>query len=241
MKYIFILLPIGAFAAVGGLVGWYVGASESPVVGTILPLIFGVVGVLGYGFLERRFRDTKWLQKIQSLPYDDAAKKKIAETLTIDETSAWMPAYFALCVITFCVTCYFGTRHGILERHPPNYPSLNQILLQAKIAPNQVTALDGALLENLRLQLQALKIAETETITIFRDVISPAMTDDRLGGHYKTQYPNNEDAWLRRHQALHDIVWHLLVNLKEANSVLVNRVCVPPTPQETSTSPAVGN
>ena len=42
-----------AFAAVGWLVGWLTGASNSPVVGAILPLFFGLVGATAYGMLDR--------------------------------------------------------------------------------------------------------------------------------------------------------------------------------------------
>jgi hypothetical protein len=170
--------------------------------------------LLSYAFLERHFRESKWIERIQALQVDDGLKKWLRDNLRIDEAAGWMPAYWAGCVIIFCGCNFWGTDIGDRKRRPPDYPQLSEMISQAQIQTELLAPLDRALLANLRFQLQEFQITESDAIAIFREIIGPSLADDRLTQLHKLDAPDDQ-AWYRRHLALHQVIADILANVNE--------------------------
>src|SRR5262245_37013215 len=96
-KLIPVLLIALAFPVVGYYVGWFVGASQSPVVATVIPLVVGLLGAVTVALLERRAVLAKLLEGVKKLQEKGqlelgAAGRIEAELGDVTETSFWLPA-----------------------------------------------------------------------------------------------------------------------------------------------------
>jgi len=99
-------------------VGWFTGASETPVVGALLPLLFGLVDGLSFGFFDRRSKQFRLQKQLEQAELTATESKKVRKALDLDYSAAWMPGYWAIGVGLFCFFCFRGTSSGIARRVP---------------------------------------------------------------------------------------------------------------------------
>ena len=81
--------------------GWLTGASKSPVVPIIAPLVFGLLAVLGASASLRRKFDKR--------------------------AAIWRGLFVAFMVLVFCYCCYYGVRRGNISRVGP-YKSMKTLV-----------------------------------------------------------------------------------------------------------------
>lgn len=207
----FVLL---AFCVSGWTIGWFVGSSDSPVVATLIPLLFGLIGALSYGFLDRRSRESKLYDDIQKLKLDDPSKKIVTDGLDLHYHATWLPGIWAISVGLFCWFCYCGTRSGINDR-VPEYPSTQKLMEEAQIDSDDLTSLDWAVLHRLRWKLQQFGIPLDDAKNAFSDVIKPALEDNRLIGRWNERITDENSKWWGKHKSLEIAVDHLLSEVEK--------------------------
>ena len=120
------ILVIVAISAVGLFIGWLVGASSSPVVSAVLPLVFSLVGGIGLGYissLEQRKEIKQKSEEAESC--GDVKLRKLFELAQFDLSRVLV--LWSIATIVFCATCYVGIKFGIAERQL-NYPALSEWL-----------------------------------------------------------------------------------------------------------------
>lgn len=160
-----------AFAAVGALTGWLVGASDTPVVAALLPLVFGFTGAIGFGYAEAAAQ-VKLVR--EALASDDSGlRERLAAAVGPTSTGQLrLPAFWALAVVVFCVACYWGLQTGITLR-VPRYPPLTALVgAHAEITPEEAADLHG-----FRLALLRQNLPPEDAQEIFRQVVAPFFAD----------------------------------------------------------------
>lgn len=162
------------FPAMGALTGWLVGLSNSPVLASLLPLIFGLFGALGYGLLEKRSLEQGLREKLAGL--DEAVRGQVEVVLGIQRKPLAMPVLWSVGVVLFCAACAGGVYLG-LDTRLPKYEPMSQWVDGQTLQPDE-----GALLYGLRWKLQNAGVSETEAAELFGQVIQPvlALTDEQV-------------------------------------------------------------
>jgi hypothetical protein len=164
------LLLIAVFPVAGWLTGWLVGQSRTPVVGALLPLLFGLAGALTYGLLDRSVKGQAVLKALKE-ELDPVAFEKVQPVVAEQlKESLWLPAFWALGVILFCGACYGGLRIGLSFR-VPEYPPLEELMKGA-----QPTDKEWALLYTMRWHLQANNTPVEDVKRLFEHAIRPALS-----------------------------------------------------------------
>lgn len=180
--FVYRVLPcaiiVTAFPVVGYVVGWYVGNSQSPVVATLLPLVVGLLGAIGFGLLERRAVVGKVLDSIKSLPaggqLDPALVAKVEDAVGgRDGGSFWLPALLSTGAMAFAVSSYFGTQAGIALRLPAPCPGVDVMMRDDSDRPLPVSPAEYADMHRLRMNLIAQGIPGTEIKAIFDTTFRP--------------------------------------------------------------------
>ena len=155
------------FPAMGALTGWLVGLSNSPVVASLLPLIFGLFGALGYGLLEKRSLEQSLREKLAAL--DEAVRGQVEVVLGIQHKPLAMPVLWSVGVVLFCAACAGGVYLGLDARLPKYGPMLQWVNGQT------LQPAEAALLYDLRWKLQSAGVSETEASELFGQVIQPVL------------------------------------------------------------------
>lgn len=122
-----VLLVASYFSArwLGYLVGWLIGASNSPIAQAIAPLIFGLIAVIG---VDVGVRGTL------------VSKSRPRRLYTVK--SLYRAIFVAFVVTLFCRSCYYGVKMGILSRTGPYRSMCHLVGSSLKTAdPQAVSAL----------------------------------------------------------------------------------------------------
>lgn len=159
-----------AFPVVGLLVGWLVGASNSPAVGALLPLVFGIFGAVSFGALEKRTR-RDWLKSSLASVEPKHTDELRLRIENLPETSLKTPAIWSSGVILFCAACFFGVRVGIAARIPCYKP------LSELVALKDLTVKEQSLLHRIRWHLLAQRIRTEEAEAFFGTTIAAALKE----------------------------------------------------------------
>ena len=167
----FIIVPV----FVGWICGWYVGASQTPIVATLLPLIFGLFGAIGYGVIDKKVKAESVYEQLSTM--DDfnilstSIKNKIRSFESIS-VPTWLPLWWSIGVAIFCVSCFFGTSSGVAARIP-QYEDIPK-LLGNKL---EVSPLETAYLYSAKQILSSQGVSKTDAISIFQNVFRPILAD----------------------------------------------------------------
>lgn len=160
-QIVYWLIIIAVFPCVGFFIGWFVGMSRSPVVGTLLPILFGVLGAMGFGAIEKRAMQKRLHDCIEEFN-DKAAAAQLKTALPeIQRPSLAAPAAWSFGTILFCVACYFGANAGMNAKQL-KYPPLADMIGNA-----QVTTKERGLLFKIRWTLMDRRVSEDEARAFF--------------------------------------------------------------------------
>lgn len=159
------------FPVLGYLVGWLVGSSQTPVVATLLPLVFALFGALSFRSLSHSQLTAELLASVESL--DNASRKELLQALA-KPSSLRVASFWAVGVICFSASCLVGTRHGIHERIP-EYPSLELLLAGSKPDPREAIQLNL-----LRWHLQYRGVPAEDCENLFRLSINPILREESI-------------------------------------------------------------
>lgn len=162
---------------VGYLIGWLIGASQTPVVATALPLLFGLAGALSYHLVERKVVQRQITQALHTLEVvkslDEPVRAQMASELKQHiERPVWLPTLWSGGILLFCIFCFLGLQDGI-RRRVPQYPSLNVLLSGIEITPEE-----RAELERFRRTMQSQGVSESEFKEIVQTICVPILTGD---------------------------------------------------------------
>ena len=168
-----LLIPL----SVGYLVGWLVGASQTPVVATTLPLIFGLLGAVAFNTVSKNVLGEAYydelikIESIQSLDKLDKIKirKKLA---TSPDGTTWLPTYWAIGVLIFIIFCRIGITSGINDRLD-SYEPLKTAIERNKL--EQIQPLDYAAIYRMRWYLKSAGLSSNEFNSMFDSVIVPIL------------------------------------------------------------------
>jgi hypothetical protein len=162
---------LATFGVLGWFTGWLAGASDSPVVAALLPLVFGIFGAMGIGLLDVQARSKRVMEMLQksdrdlsSLLRDQVGQPAPADTATL--------AVWCVGLMVYCATCYGGIQQGITRRVPA-YASVEQLI--GKL-PNASSS-ELAELHRLRLGLMRQNVAESDAKQIFHGPILGFFSD----------------------------------------------------------------
>src|SRR5437588_3070238 len=137
-----------AVACVARILGWLTGASQSPVVAVVIPLIFGLLAVFGL------------IKEVPS-PFGSTS-------------SVWQTVFASLLIVAFCYVYFDSVALGTFDR-AGEYHELYELLDTAwsKIDPETLAALQRL---RIRARLANLPAADFEPIIL--DVIRPLVASD---------------------------------------------------------------
>lgn len=165
---VYLCVPI----AVGWLSGWLVGASQTPVISTVIPLIFGLMTAIGFGFVGIILRKSAIADAIKSVDLSPEIREKIESGIGIMPTPDAM-MFGAIGAIVFCIAFYSGIHQGMSLRRPA-YPSIKQSYANLDFAPEE-----AVVLHKVRLDLMGLGVTEQEYSAIVNDVYIPILNKER--------------------------------------------------------------
>ncbi len=167
------VVVLAAFAVSGLFMGWMVGASKSPVVATFLPLVFGLIGALSYGLIEKSRKEDSLATNIRRLNVEEAVKQEIISKLGLSLDSRWSRVYWASGVILFCATSYSGIQLGLGQWISP-YSTTSALMKEIAVAPDTLNSREYAAICGLRYRLEYLGIPHDEIKFIFREFVKPS-------------------------------------------------------------------
>jgi hypothetical protein len=167
-----------SFPIVGYFIGWFVGASRVPVIATFIPLVIGLLGAVPVALLERRLAANKFMEAVKTLQekreLDVGVAGKISSKLgDAAETSLWLPAFWSVGVILFCVASYFGTENGIRQRIGVEIPAIADLLKKTNDPQEKPTPEELSYLYRLRWTLISKNYSAAEARSLFSDVVNP--------------------------------------------------------------------
>jgi hypothetical protein len=127
---------LSAFIATGYLSGWLVGVSSSPVVAALLPLLFGILGAIGFGAIDRLLRIQEYGDKLEkilaNLPVGTAVAQNHLDQLRSlfqrDQTSKFMPLFWSTGAIALLFCLYPGLHQGASVRRP-DYDAVEKMFI----------------------------------------------------------------------------------------------------------------
>lgn len=131
-------------AAGGMLVGYTVGLSDTPIVATFVPLLFGLLGAIGYAEARKRSFTSEFSQKLDGmaaeLQADSLAKLKDLAKVSEAEQD-YLPALAGLGTCVFFIFCFFGITKGI-EQRVPSYKAMHSLVqASSPLTPDEVMAI----------------------------------------------------------------------------------------------------
>jgi hypothetical protein len=154
-------LVLVASAAVGAFVGWLVGASNTPVVAALIPLTFGLTGVLWQRYTELKER----LKAATDVPAREGVERSIdlvgARPVRPDEPGGTAPLV-SLAVITFVAASFIGVQRGI-DMRVPRLPPLSELVAGDTTLDHR----EAATLARLRLDLTRMRVSADEAREVF--------------------------------------------------------------------------
>lgn len=160
---------MSAFGVVGLFTGVLMGLSSSPVVGAVVPLVFGVFGGLSYGYLGRQWTYDSLVDELKKSGKDKEVSEEcehiIGDLLNTDATAQRLPAYFAMGIIVLCVACAVGSWIGYTIRAGTamDYPSLESMVNGADPSYEDLEHRVKASLMGAYLRCQQLRVSEIDT------------------------------------------------------------------------------
>lgn len=162
---VYLLVPV----AVGWLTGWLVGASQSPVVGTTIPLVFGLLTAVGFGVVGAVVRRSSIVDAVRSVELSDDIKSKIEDEIRAGITPT-TTIFASVGVIVFCIFFYIGTLEGIAQR-VPTYPPLAETFETITLEPEEISHL-----YILRMTLASRGVGLDEYNSVINDLCKPIIT-----------------------------------------------------------------
>lgn len=173
-----------SFLIVGWVIGFFVGESRVPVMGTLIPLIIGLLSVVSLGFFDRQATLEKVFNGIK-----EAQEERAIDIGTLAELKRRLgtePNYFTAVfwlfwVGAFTTGCYFGLQKGIHFR-VPQYPAVSELVQGTKPTPYEIS-----LLNELCWHLQSNHRSEEEVHELFQTSIKPILAEK----DFEPTYGNN--------------------------------------------------
>lgn len=160
---------VAVFPVTGYFVGWLTGSSITPVVGTLLPLVFALLGALSWKSLSEGAASRKLIETIQEKLTSEEITA-IASQLSDQRSRIWLGAFWALGVTLFSIAAFLGTKAGIAVRIP-QYPALNQMSNLSCVSP-----MDRSRLYGIRWDFLGRGIPADDATQAFQDVLVPLLT-----------------------------------------------------------------
>lgn len=167
---VYLLVPI----AVGWLTGWLVGSSQSPVVGTTIPLIFGLLTAVGFGFVGAILRKSSIADAIRAIDLAEDIKTRLESEIRAG-VSPGTALFAAVGVTVFCIFFYIGVDQGIARRVPV-YPPLTETFQNIELEPQETAGL-----YQLRMSLAARHVVVDDYRAIMDDLFKPILTQEYDG------------------------------------------------------------
>jgi len=170
---------LGAFATTGVFIGWLVGASNSPVVYALLPLLFGLIGGFSFSRIENRAQEDSYRSKLIGLTDDTETQEKISKALGLDQKVEWVPAFWAASIMLFVGAAFVGISMGIDFRQGST-STLSEVLERNNFAASDVDAEERLALQNALFQLRAYGMDDVEIDDVFSGTLLPFVKNDSL-------------------------------------------------------------
>lgn len=148
----------------GGLTGWLVGGSREPAVAALLPVLLGVLGIVGLARLPRMFAEPL---PDRQRGKDPSAADKHVDTRVIVQLATVM----CFGVVIYCAALFVGAKEGISDRVADRgqLPSIDALVpARTHLTDSQYLAL-----LRLRMALARTDATETEVREVFRRALNP--------------------------------------------------------------------
>lgn len=164
LKALSVLLMV---CSIGGLCGWLIGASNSPVVAASLPLIFGIASAIG---VER----INLFRRVKAKDDNEKIVNEGQHALPLTRVPNRLVAY-SFCATLFCAVCFGGILEGIKFRQQ-DYPLIKDLLPNgASLDADEVTAL-----HLLKLSVRNSNLTTEEYSELMKDVFNPIFSDPKF-------------------------------------------------------------
>lgn len=160
-------------AAGGVLVGYTVGLSETPIVATFIPLLFGLLGAVGYAEARNRNFQSQFVKGLDGLE-SELSGESLAKLKDLANASGpeqgYVPALAGLGTCCFFIFCFLGVGQGI-EQRVPSYNAMDALLYaNPPLTPDEVMAIANTA---WALRLREIPVDEHDRILSF--ILKPAL------------------------------------------------------------------
>ncbi len=142
-----------AVVSAGLFTGYLMGVSSSPIAGAVFPALLGVAGAIGAGLVHKGLSAAALRESLENA-HDVPANMKVRmlDIVQAHSASTWIPGFYAVVVVLFCLACFTGSLIGFRQRtvnDAGRFPTVDQVLKYYKYdeqQPAQRIAVIGLLL-----------------------------------------------------------------------------------------------
>jgi hypothetical protein len=153
-----IVVSVAAVSQVGFLLGWLTGASRSPVVPVVAPLVFGLLAAFGIGVSLHR--------------------------QSVGEHAIWRSVFVAFLTLVFCTRCYYAVTLGAWERED-QYSKMSYLLGETAFGMADHDTL--AALYRFRLLAKSAEVSSAEFEPIISDLVKPILEDGKPDAYQRVK------------------------------------------------------
>ncbi len=176
MKKLALLCALIALVSFGFLSGWFVGASQTPVVAAFLPLLFGLITLFVASLLD----NVKKRKEYNDILQDLKRVKNIGELakFTNRNEDARIYSYViigSICVLLFCATTYIGVEFGTNVRTPRYSFQMESFIPDS----SNISPVDYSLIYKVTLYMQSIGIEESEARKILKQTVGRLFTEGK--------------------------------------------------------------
>lgn len=204
-----------AFGFTGYLLGWLTGSSNSPVVATVLPLVFGLVGAFSYSILDKSTKAEEWLEKLHDLELDSGVQTKVSDALRLSRGDPTSRALWSSGVAIFCACAFLGTLQGVEARNPKR-PTTSELLSHVDVDLSDVTPTEFAVCTNNHFRLIAQNVPPPQVEAVFRNCIGITFQQDNAA-YEKLAGGTNAHARAKALSALFEDIFYNLERTSQAS------------------------
>jgi len=164
-------LIVVAFGFIGDRVGWFVGASRTPAVDSLVPIMIALLCGLSYGLLDKKSLMEKLTGRPEPEPPREAASSGVQPIKVREPIQLWPAVLWVVAVAVFAIYCKRGAMAGF-DFRSPTYNSVSDI-----IGRDKLTSEEYARATCIVLRLRALSVPPNQVDSIIKETIGTSISE----------------------------------------------------------------
>jgi len=164
-------LVVAGFGYIGYYVGWFAGASRTPTIDTLVPLLIALLCGLSYGLLDKKGLLEKLTGKPEDEKHVEGANPQTSRAAEHKNVCLWPAVLWVFAVAIFTGFCAKGSLAGYQLRSPV-YQTVSGI-----VGPDKLTPVEYARATSVLLRLRALGMSPDQVQTFAKETIGQTIAD----------------------------------------------------------------